>query len=180
MSTYTITLNEAETQLRKLVEQAQATHRPVILTAEGTHKPVAVLLESNAFEETQRDRQQLFQLQRAILFHWLERVEEKWNDPAIRQRFVAVWQDNIKTLWDKSPIGARRFCTSLALSVQQLSAERLSIEQVTALRYALDVLRVADPDDNMVRVAYQKLRDNHLSPRLTFDRELAQSYIDEL
>lgn len=176
---YTITLNEAETQLRKLVEQTQATHTPVVLTAEGTQRPIAVLLESDAFEETQRNQQRLFHLQRVALLHWLDRVQEKWDDPSIRQKCVTIWQENIKTLWDVGPTRVRGFCTSLALSVQQLDADRLSWAQVAALRTALTVLQAADPDESTIQAAYQKLRESGLPPRLTFEREVAQSYIDE-
>lgn len=179
MTDDTITLNEAEMQLRKLVEQTRATDRPVILTAEGTDKPLAVLIGSKAFEEAQRNQQRLFHLQRFELMYWLDRAQEKWDSPSIRQECVAVWQDSMKTLLDLSPAGVRGFCTALSLSVQQLTSERFSLAQVEALRYALEVMKNSEPDDATIQAAYHKLRDSHLSPRLIFDRELVQSYLDE-
>ena len=179
MTTHTVRLTEVDTQLLKLVKQTQTTHQPVILTAAGTDKPVAVLLDSSAFEETQRNQQRLFHLQKSELMHSLERVQEKWDDLSIRQECIAVWQDSIKALWDVSPAGTRRFCASLALSVQQLTPERLSRAQIDALRNALNLLCNSELDDAEVQIAYQKLRDSHLPPRLVFDQELVQSYIDE-
>jgi PHD/YefM family antitoxin component YafN of YafNO toxin-antitoxin module len=40
---HTLTLREAESRLRELVKQAQATREPIVVTTEETAEPIAVL-----------------------------------------------------------------------------------------------------------------------------------------
>lgn len=180
MAPYTVTLREAETQLRQLVQRTQTTHQPVVLTTEETAKPLAVMMEMDAFEQTQRDRQRLFHLQRIYLAQWLDRAEQHWEDKSVRQTCIATWQQNIKALWEVCPPPTRVFCANLALAVKRLTLEQFSLEQITALRYGLELLRDAAPDQVTIESAYQQLIDSQLPSRLAFHDNLIQSYLEEL
>ena len=180
MAPYTLTIREAETQLRQLVQRTQTTHQPVVLTTEETAKPLAVVMEMNAFEQTQRDRLRLFQLQRIHLAEWLDRAEQQWQDEAIRQACVTTWQQSVKSLWEVCPQPVRVLCANLALAVKRLKVAHFSLEQIVALRYCLELLRDAAPDQAEIEIAYQQLIDSQLPPRLAFDDSIIQSYIDEL
>lgn len=180
MAPYTVTLREAETQLRQLVQRTQTTHQLVVLTTEETAKPLAVVMEMDAFEQTQRDRQRLFHLQRIHLAQWLDRAEQQWHDESIRQACIVTWQQSIKALWEVCPQPVRVLCANLALAVKHLSIERFSLEQMMALRYCLDLLRDAAPDQAAIESAYEKLIDSQLPPRLVFNNNIIQSYLDEL
>lgn len=180
MAPYTVTLGEAERQLRQLVQRTQTTHQPVVLTTEETAKPLAVMMEMDAFEQTQRDRQRLFHLQRIYLAQWLDRAEQQWTDESIRQSCITTWQQSIKALWEVCPPPVRVFCANLALAVKRLSIEQFSLKQVTALRSCLELLRDAAPEQAAIESAYGQLIDSQLPPRLVFNDNLIQSYLDEL
>lgn len=180
MAPYTVTLREAETQLRQLVQRTQTTHQPVVLTTEETAKPLAVMMEMDAFEQTQRDRQRLFHLQRIYLAQWLDRAEQQWEDALTRQACIATWQQSIKSLWEVCPLPVRVFCANLALAVKRLNIEQFSLAQITALRFCLELLRDATPDQAAIDTAYGQLIDSQLPPRFAFHDNLIQSYIGEL
>jgi len=180
MPPYILTLREAEKQLYELVKQAQSTHRPIILTAEETAEPVAVVMEINTFELWQRHRQQLYHLQLKHLAQWLDEVEQQWNNPIIRQECIAAWQSGIKSLWNVCPDANRELCAALALSVQRLAPERLTREQIAALRHCLELLRDPAPSKTALEEAHRRLTESGLPPTMAFDNKTVQLYVDEL
>ncbi len=180
MPPYTLTLREAEKRLYDLVERAQSTHRPIILTAEDTAEPVAVVMEISTFELWQRHRRQLFYLQLKHLAQWLDEVEQQWDNPTTRQECIAAWQSSIKSLWDVCPDANRKLCAALILSVQRLAPERLTREQIAALRYCLELLRDPAPPETALEEAYRRLTESGLPPTMALDNKMVQLYVDEL
>jgi len=98
----------------------------------------------------------------------------------LREQCVGAWQRGVKALWDIAPEPARGFCTSLTLAVKYLKAEQLSHEQVTALSYSLELLRDAVPKPARIDLAYDKLIECGLPPRMGFSEKLVQAYMDEI
>lgn len=133
-----------------------------------------------AFEQTQRDRHRLLHLQRLYLEQWLDRAEQQWEDESIRQACITTWQQSIKALWEVYPPPVRIFCANLVLAVKRVSIERFSLQQVAALRFCLELLRNAAPDQAAIESAYGQLIDSQLPPRLAFHDNIIQSYLDEL
>ena len=121
MKAYTLTLGEAETQLRDLVKRAQSTHRPVVLTTEESAEPMVVLLESSAFEKLRQREKQLFHLQLGRLFQHLDNVQEEWDDHTKRQKFVKAFCSSTRALWDVCPADERGLCVTLRMASRRLA-----------------------------------------------------------
>lgn len=179
MVAHTYPLTVVGPKLQTLVKQARSTHQPVVLTSEETAQPIAVLMEMDAFERTQRYQQRLFYLQLMHLAHWLDKVEQQWEDETIRTDCVDAWKDSINLLWDISPESIRKLAASLILSVQQLAPERLTHQQVAALRHSLTLFPYPVLDDTTKEDAYQKLIESDLPPRFVLGDEIIKSYVEE-
>lgn len=178
--TYTITLNEAETQLRKLVEQAQITHDAIYLTGEKTAKAVAVLLESDTFETLRRRERQLFHMQLQQLLDLCDAVQKEWLANGTQLDFVDRFRGGIRMLWEICPIVTRRFCAALRMAANRLSPEGVTLLQVATLRECLDLLRYEPPTPQAMALCRQRLLECGLPPMLVGDDALAAMYIDEL
>jgi len=180
MIAHTYPINKAESNLRKLVKQARSTHRPVLLTSEETAAPVAVVLEIDAFEQTQRYQQLFFRLQLVYLKNWLTKLEQYWLDETVSEDDIATWKDNVKLLWEIAPRHLRKFAASFTLSVEKLTPERLTLDQIAALRHSLALFDYPELDTTTKRDAYQQLTRCGLPPKFVFDDEIIQSYLDEV
>lgn len=179
MSAHTYPINEVGAKLQTLVKQARSTHQPVVLTSEETAQPIAVVMEMDAFVQTQRYQHHLFYLQLMHLENWLDKTEQQWEDETIRAGCVTAWKESIKLLWDISPGPIRKFAASLILSVQKLTLERLTHAQIAALRHSLTLFRYPVLDETTKNDAYQRLIDCGLPPRFVLDNETVKSYIEE-
>ncbi len=177
---HTLTLREAESRLRELVAQAQATREPIVVTTEETAEPVAAVMGIQALEKWHRQQLQLFHLQHRYLMAWLDRVEQEWDDITVRREFVSAWQSTIPSLWEVCPESSRMLCTILTLSVQRLDPEHLTQTQLEALRHSLTSLRDPTISEATIEKVNQRLIESGLSPMMTFDDKMVQLYIDEL
>ena len=178
---YTLPLSEAETQLRDLVKRTQETHTPVFLTTEESAKPVAVVLENDIYEQTQRIQQQYYHLQVVQLIRGLEQAEQYLDDPTACNEYITSWQQGLLSLWEIAPKTVQEFCAGLILSAKQMTAKSLTHEQLSALRFAVDVLRDTDPREVVKEEAIQRLIEAGIPPLLAYnDENLLQSYLDEL
>ena len=181
MTPYTVPIKLTNTPVMDLLQQTQTTPRPLILTVEGMTAPMAVMMNLDVYEKNQRRDYLFYQLQITQLEQWLDRVEEQWQEPAIRQACVTTWQSNIAALWDVAPDPVQELCAALSLSVKSLTPDQLSHEQVGALRYCMDLLRDSDPTAAAIEAAHERLIKSGIPPLLSFeDDSLAQSYLDEL
>lgn len=181
MTPYTVPIDESQTQLLQLIDRTKNSHRPLMLTREGTAEPMAVILEIEAYKQTQRHQQRLYHLQLSNLNHWLDKVESHWEDCAIRQACVSAWQHAILPLWEVTPETVKELCAALQLSVKYLTAEKLSAAQITALRYCLELLRDTEPDESALEKAHQLLIESGMPPLFIYeDNKLLQMYLDEL
>ena len=88
MVPYTLSVHQAENQLRKLIARTQDTQQPIVLTAEETAEPIAVLVESTVFDLLQKREQQLFHLRLHELQRQLDQLTVAWPDEHARQQFV--------------------------------------------------------------------------------------------
>ncbi|MEM7533221.1 MAG: hypothetical protein AAF639_13655 [Chloroflexota bacterium] len=125
-------------------------------------------------------RCRFYQWQLRYLEAWLDRIERQWDNALLKEECVQSWQENTWLLWEVAPKPVRKFITVLTQSATKLNAQTLSTTQVAALRNALHVVRDADPSDMLIGTAYQQLIESGLSPRLSFDSEFVQLYLDEL
>ncbi len=180
MSTYTITLGEAETQLRKLVEQAQETRDTIYLTGEKSAKTLAVLLESDRFETLRRHERQLFYMQLQQLLDLCDAVQKQGLESIIQLEFTDKFHDGIRTLWEICPPPVRQFCAALRMAGNRLSTEGATLEQITILRECLDLLRYDPPKQQAMERCRQRLMECGLPPLLVGDDTLAEMYIAEL
>lgn len=130
-------------------------------------------------EQTTPCQQHLFSQRLVQLESWLDRAEEQWEDEAIRRDCVNAWQANIKSVWDVAPEPVRKFAASFILSVQQLSPEQLTHEQIMALRHSLVLLRQPALDDATKSDGYQQLVDCGLPPRFVLGNEILELYLNE-
>lgn len=180
MPTYTIPLGEAETQLRKLVEQAQTTRDAIYLTGEKSAKTVAVLLESDSFEALRRHERQLFFMQLQQLLDLCNAVQTQGLESMIHIAFVDKFSDGMRILWEICPPPVRRFCAALRMAGNRLTVEGATFEQITVLRECLDLLRYDPPRQQAMERCRQRLIECGLPPMPVGDDSLAQMYIDEL
>jgi hypothetical protein len=180
MTPYTLPINHSETQVLELIKRAQAIQRPLMLTVDDDPEPVVVILKKDAYEQTERQRYHLYHLRLTQLQDWLDRAEAHMDDPAIRQKCIAIWQKSLSLLWEVTPGSVREFCANLMLSVKQLDPEQFSPAQIAALRYSLELLRDSDPEESAIEKAYHLLITSDLPPILSFSDSVIQSYIDEL
>ena len=180
MKAYTLTLNEAESQLRTLVKRTQSTHRPVVLTAEETAEPMVVLLESSVFEKLLQRERQLFHLQLRTLFEHITNVQEEWNDTSKREQFVTAFCSSGRALWDVCPADQRGLCVTLQMAARRLVAERLTLAQMAALRDCLELLRDGAPTPAQTYMCHQRLIESGLPPTMGGSASLAKLYMEEL
>ncbi|MFZ4657341.1 MAG: hypothetical protein ACOYNY_10040 [Caldilineaceae bacterium] len=179
MISYTVPIKPTNTSVMDLLQQTQLTPLPLFLTVEGGTAPVVVMMQLEAYEKSQRQQQQFYQLQLFHLKQWLTRVEEQWADRSTRAECVAAWQGSMTLLWEICPEPARGLCASLMLAVKRLDADRLSPPQIAAPRYCITLLQSVIPSETEIDKAYQQLSQSGLPPRVSFDQNLVQSYVDE-
>lgn len=173
-------IKATETKVLDLIKQTQLAQQPILVAIEGAIEPAMVLMNINTYEKIQRQEQRLYQIQLLQLKYWLEQVEQQWDDSTVRTQCVAAWQESMAPLWEVCPEPARRLCASLMLSAKQLEAERLSNQQVAALRYAIELLQSVIPSEAEIDQVYQQLMVSGIPPMVAFDKSFVQSYIDEL
>lgn len=164
MDLYTRLIRPTETALVELIKRTQTTQAPIMLTVEGVTEPAVVLMKFDTYEKSQRQQQQLYQLQLFHLKQWLDRVEEQWGDRSVRTECVAVWQEDLTLLWEVCPEPVRGLCASLRLAIKRLDADRLSPPQVAALRYCITLLQSVIPTEAEIDQAYQQLSQSGLPP----------------
>jgi len=67
------------------------------------------------------------------------------------------------------------------LSVKRLDPEQFSSAQIAALRYSLELLRDADPEESSIEKAHQMLDASGIPALLSFTSDtLFKLYLDEL
>ncbi|MEM7537467.1 MAG: hypothetical protein AAF639_35180 [Chloroflexota bacterium] len=174
----TLTLPEVPTQVPLWLKQAAQVRPRLWLRTIESPKPVAVIVEAEEFERSQK---QLYEWQITNLREWLDRIERQWNNQLLREECVQVWKEKTWKLWEVAPEPVQEFLASLTMSAQKLDAQRLSKEQVAALRYALDVVSNGSTKEAEIEKAHQYLIGSHLSSMMTFhDDTLVQLYLEEL
>ena len=179
MKAYTLTLDEAETQLRALVKRAASTHRPVVLTTDETAEPMVVLLELSTFEKLQQRERQLFHLQLRTLFDHITKVQQEWDDYNKREEFVRVFGPSGRALWDVCPADQRGLCVTLQMATRRLVTERLTLAQVAALRDCLELLRDGAPTAAQTHMCHQRLIESGLPPTMGGNASLVKLYMEE-
>lgn len=180
MTPYTVPIKPTNTPVMDLIQQTESTPRPLILTVEGRTAPMVVMMKLDAYEKSQQQQQQFYQLQLFSLKQSLTRVEEQWTDRSVRTECVVGWQGSMALLWELCPEPARGLCASLMLAVKRLDADRLSLPQIAALRYCITLLQSVTPSEREIDEAYQQLSQSGLPPKVSFDQSFVQSYLDEL
>lgn len=181
MTPYTLPIDRSDTQVLELIKRAQAIQRPLMLTVDDDPEPVVVILKKDAYEQTERQRYHLYHLRLTQLQDWLDRAEVQLDDPAIRQKCIAIWQKSMSLLWEVTPGSVREFCAGLMLSTKRLDPEQFSVKQIAALRYSLELLRDSAPDASSVEKAYDLLDESGIPALFVFDNDtLFKLYMDEL
>jgi len=180
MAMYTVPVQQAESQLRQLIERTQHTQQPVVFTKDGTAESVAVLIESQVFEELQRHKQQLFHVQVKELQHQLNRLEEALPDRHLHQPLMTDFKNQVQALWKICPEAQKDLCVMLMMASRRLYSEFLSLEQIAALDYTLALLDNETTDEVTENRCYRQLLACGLPPMMTGSNELAQLYEDEL
>ncbi|MFN8487213.1 MAG: hypothetical protein U0350_06445 [Caldilineaceae bacterium] len=179
MTPYTVSVHQAENQLRKLIAHTQDTQQPIVLTAEETAEPVAVLVESTVFDLLQKREQQLFHLRLQELERQLDRLSTAWDDQAVHQQFVAEFPRNAQTLWSICPEAQRDLCVTLVMATRRLALANLSLAQIAALAHTLDLLH-GGADEAAILVCHQQLITCGLPPMMGGSQQLAGLYEEAL
>jgi PHD/YefM family antitoxin component YafN of YafNO toxin-antitoxin module len=180
MAPYTISVHQAEKQLRSLIARTQDTQQPIVVTTEETAEPIAVLVESTVFDLLQKREQQLFHLRLQELQQQLDRVTETWPNTSARQQFVTEFQASAQTLWSICPEARQDLCVTLVMATRRLTPQALSMAQLSALHNILDLLRNAAPVETDINACHKQLIACGLPPMMGGSQELANLYEDEL
>jgi PHD/YefM family antitoxin component YafN of YafNO toxin-antitoxin module len=180
MAPYTVSVHQAEKQLRKLIARAQDTQQPIVMTAEETAEPVAVLVESAVFALLQKREQQLFHLRLQELQQQLDRVTETWPATAVRQQFVTEFQASAQTLWSVCPEAHQDLCVTLVMATRRLTPQALNMAQLSAFHTILDLLRDSAPSEAAITACHQQLIACGLPPMMGGSQELARLYEEAL
>jgi PHD/YefM family antitoxin component YafN of YafNO toxin-antitoxin module len=166
MAPYTISVQQAEKQLRSLIARTQDTQQPVVLTTEETAEPVAVLVESSVFVLLQKREWQLFHIRLEELQRQLERFQQN-----------VVTTDELPQQIDKL---RQSLCVTFVMAARRLAPDPRLREQLQVLNAGLDLLREERPDAGAVAIYRQSLFACGLPPTMGGDNRLSQLYLDEL
>lgn len=180
MAPYTLSVHQAESQLRNLIARTQDTQQPIVLTAEETAEPVAVLVESTVFALLQKREQQLFHLRLQELQRQLDQLTAAWPAEQARRQFVTAFPLGAHTLWSICPEPQRRLCVTLVMAARRLTLATLNLEQLAALNNTLDLLRDAAAAESAILACHQQLIACGLPPMMGGSQQLAQLYEAEL
>jgi PHD/YefM family antitoxin component YafN of YafNO toxin-antitoxin module len=180
MAPYTISVQQAEKQLRSLIARTQDTQQPIVMTTEETAEPIAVLVESTVFNLLQKREQQLFHLRLQELQQQVDRVTATWPATNVRQQFVTEFQASAQTLWSVCPEPRQDLCVTLVMATRRLTPQALNMAQLSALHHVLDLLRDAAPTEAAITNCHQQLIACGLPPMMGGSQELARLYEEEL
>ena len=180
MAPYTVSVHQAEHQLRKLIARTQDTQQPIILTAEETAEPVAVLVESSVFELLQKRERQLFHLRLNELQRRLERLSQSQPAESELSQSIDEFQQAARALWNVCLKPQRSLCVTFVMATCRLSPDPRFTEQLDVLNAGLDLLREDVPDAAGVAAYRQSLFACGLPPTMGGDNRLSQLYLDEL
>ncbi len=179
---HTLTLREAETRLRELVEQAQVTHRPIILTAEETTQPVAVLMEVDRYAITSGNPSLILTTRLRKLGELLDLLKNHWDVNAIRQAFPQTWCWHLEGVWEASQHREppfRQLVMLLQMAGDDLDMTQFTEADVLLWRECLDVLKqpVVTPGD--LAHCDEALIEHDFPVLLNLDEDTVALYVAE-
>lgn len=180
MTLYTMSVHQAENQLRKLIERTQHTQQPIVFTTEDTAEAVAVLVDSNVFALLQKRERQLFHLRLQELQRRLERFEQSQPTETELPQLIDEFQQAARILWSVCPKPQRSLCVSFVMATRRLAPDPRLSEQLRVLSAGIDLLREDLPDADDVAAYRQSLFACGLPPIMGGDNRLSQLYLDEL
>ena len=114
------------------------------------------------------------------LRHLLIQTEQHWSVDLVRQALPHLLRNELKTLWYLCVPTQRKLCAMLELAAKQLDETQLTVEQVGAFRFVLDLLEQAELTEVDLNISRKRLIAVGLPPRFTLDQAVVQSYVDEL
>lgn len=114
------------------------------------------------------------------IHHLLTQVEQHWSVDLVHQTLPRLLNNELRTLWYLCALPQRKLCAMLELSAKQLDAAQLTVEQLAALRFGLDMLEKDALTELDLKICRRKLVDVGLPPRFTLNDAVVQSYVDEL
>lgn len=180
MAPYTISVQQAEKQLRSLIARTQDTQQPVVLTTEETAEPVAVLVESSVFVLLQKREWQLFHIRLEELQRQLERFQQNVVTTDELPQQIDNFQQAALALWQVCPKLRQSLCVTFVMAARRLAPDPRLREQLQVLNAGLDLLREEQPDAGAVAIYRQSLFACGLPPTMGGDNRLSQLYLDEL
>lgn len=181
-TSYTVTIREAETQLRDLVVWTQATRRPIVLTAEETTQPVAVLIEADKYAATSAEPTIVLAARLRKLGELLDVLHANWDVETIRQAFPSAWRWHLEGVWEASQHRERPFRQLVVLL--QMAADGLEMSQftpgdLTLWRECLNILRQPVVTSEELARCDEALIQRDFPVLLDFDDDLVSSYVAE-
>lgn len=121
-----------------------------------------------------------FQRALADLRRLLQSVEQNWSNALVRQVFVQLIEPQLRTLWRFAPPLLSELGGMLVLAATHLDAQRLTQEQLQALRVGVSLLAHPTVTDTELDEWQDRCILAGIPPALTFPEAMVQSYIDEL
>ena len=181
-TSYTVTLREAETQLRELVVLTKATRCPIVLTAEETTQPVAVLIEADKYAATSTEPSVVLATRLSKLGELLDVLHANWDVETIRQAFPSAWRWYLEGVWEASQHRERPFRQLVVLL--QMAADGLGMSQftkadLTLWRECLNILRQPAVTSEELAHCDEALIERDFPVLLDFDDDLVNSYVAE-
>ncbi len=137
------------------------------------------ILDTEADPETGYRQTDSFRHCVGNLRHLLTQVERHWAVDVARQTLPRVLRSELKTLWHLCEPPQRRLCAMLELSANHLDETQITLEQIAAFQFALDLLEKDPITELHLKTCRQQLTAVGLPPRFTLGDEVVQSYVDE-
>ncbi|MEM7535810.1 MAG: hypothetical protein AAF639_26765, partial [Chloroflexota bacterium] len=94
-----------------------------------------------------------------LLLNFLTRVEANWSVDIVRDVFPQTLRNELQALWQlcNTQHQYRKLCAMLELSSMHLDSTELSLDQVEAFRYGLNLLRKSTLADVDLAACYDQL-----------------------
>jgi len=180
VTSYILTLREADTQLRDLVKRTQTTHKPVVLTAEGTAEPVALLVEANEYALPNGDSVADLATHLNKLEQLLDLLDTLWQVEAVRQPFPSAWRWRLEGIWHASRQRERPFrqlVILLQMAADNLEMARFTRADLALWRECVQILQQATVTrDDLIRCD-EALIQHNFPVLLDFDPETVALYV---
>lgn len=152
--------------------------KPVVL-------PESSPLQVQIIEDTFDDQALSYRQALVDLLRFSTLAEQNWADSLVHEVFAQRIEPDVRKLWRLANATVRDLCGMLVLASAQVQPETVTLVQVQAFLFGLNLLETAWLDqkpltDTELDQCYDQLTLAGLPPAISLSESIVQSYIDEL